>query len=325
MSFTPIVIEGLAELEDLLGPAAEDTVSELVENLRFKRQAQLMFRKAARAIANEPMVEPASPYSAWTGEFDALHPYVPSPQSERFANIISGTLGVGGAGILAASTMNAHPSQALHHQYDHGQKTKRLKISVPVPAHYRKNALHFHDSSVLPTNAPTTGSLAPVALVLPRIGTGQDQRIGRFIQIKELIAHFILELPTTTNVAETTDSVRVIYILDTQCNGEITTVAAVLQAADILQHHNLSNDHRFLTLYDETFTLLSPAGTNSSNAWGRCTIYKKVSIKLNITMSFDADAGAITDLTTHNLFGLIISDKGFATYTANVRCMFTNG
>ncbi len=131
-------------------------------------------------------------------------------------------------------------------------------------------------------------------------GDQASQRNGDSITLVSIQARLML----STNTAGDNNIVRFLIVQDKQCNGVIFTAAELFLDAtvdDILTSpYNLDNKHRFRVLHDSVISV-NDAG-HANHIW-------KVFKKLNMKIRYDATAGAITDITSNNIYVCFVGNS----------------
>lgn len=169
--------------------------------------------------------------------------------------------------------------------------------------------------------APTTGAIVPAGgtFVDVSVGTGPSQRIGRQIRVKSLNAYLTCTRSATVNA---NDTLRLIWLLDTQCNGTVPTVLDVLSTANYNSFRNMANSKRFVVLRDEEIDIASNAfdGTNFSSISKQRNFYRR----LNLSIEYDAtvNTGVVTTIRSNNLLLLAISMRGSTSVVGTVRVRY---
>ncbi len=139
--------------------------------------------------------------------------------------------------------------------------------------------------------------IQPVHLI--QQGDQASQRNGDSITLTSIQAKFLL----TTGTAGDNNLVRFLVVHDKQCNGAVFAAADLFldaSAQDILNSPlNLDNKHRFRVLLDQ-YVQINDAGV-ANHVW---KMYKK----LNMKIRYDATAGAITDVTSNNIYVCFVGD-----------------
>lgn len=148
-------------------------------------------------------------------------------------------------------------------------------------------------------------------------GTGQTQRDGRKCTVKQINWKYELTLPAS---ATSGDVVRVMLVLDKQCNGATAAVTDILASADYQAFNNLANSGRFRTLMDRTYAINATAGIAGTIVTE--VIQDSFYHKCNIPLEFSSTNGVITEVRSNNITGLVISQSGVAGMVGNLRLRF---
>lgn len=189
--------------------------------------------------------------------------------------------------------------------------------------------LKFHDQDVDDAVVAAGINVASSLLTIPE-GNGEEQRVGRKIVIKKIAWRFDLELPTTATAGQTSDTVRVMLVLDKQCNGALPTATNVLKSAEWQSFNNLSNSMRFTVLYDKLFAINCQAGSGRGStdtlSWGVTTITDSFYKECDIRVEYDnsATTGVITSIRSNNLVVLLGSRRGFVSFSSKMRIRFND-
>lgn len=178
------------------------------------------------------------------------------------------------------------------------------------------------DSAVANTGTIPVSSLVPIAQ-----GTGESDRIGHKCVVKSMHCRGVLRLPQTSLGSEAAVRVRMIVVLDKQCNGQATTVNAVLDSTDINSFRNLSNTQRFQFIHDKTYTLKSQAGCGDTvDEFAACRYNIQFNKKMRVPLEFSSTTGAISELRNNNLVCMLLSDVStVALSTMTFRMRFSDG
>lgn len=190
-----------------------------------------------------------------------------------------------------------------------------------------KQELKFIDETLtLVGNIATSGEIHPL---IPDIATGTTEitRIGRFITVKKWMMRYNLYYEATTNDQNTTDTVRLLFFIDTQTNGAQPAVLDVLETADFQSFNNLSNSGRFRTLKDVTIVQNATAGAQNGTTpeFGAHSVNRVCALKMNMQMDYSGVTGSITERRTNNMYVLLISSNGRTDMTYSIRTRFTDG
>lgn len=185
--------------------------------------------------------------------------------------------------------------------------------------------LKFHDISLSDSSISSGGSILLDSWNKIAQGVTESQRVGRKIRIKKIMWRGKWDLPTTTTVSQTSDTIRVILYLDKQCNGATAAVTDVLESASINAFRNLANSGRFSILWDRYVTVVCPSGAGSTTTYGEQTRKFFFSKSCDIPVEFDSTTGAITEIKSNNIGLLVVSDGGFINLVSRVRIRFSDG
>jgi hypothetical protein len=159
-------------------------------------------------------------------------------------------------------------------------------------------------------------------------GASANERIGTKVNLTNINAAITFrnqnDAPSSGHQAS--GVARVIWYVDTQCNGAAALVTDILEAARYDSYRNMNQAERFVVLKDKTVALTpSLAGKSTTLAAAPQQRIVKFSWKGNRTLTFKNDATAvITNVKSENIGLLIISevDDDLA-YTYSARIKFT--
>lgn len=178
---------------------------------------------------------------------------------------------------------------------------------------YTPAEIKFYDSTFGAVGIPA----GPASIIDPTVvsgivnGTGPSDRIGRRIKVIKVDFSFTIVLNGAAALLNS-DAVRYDMWLDRQCNGLSPTSTELYTAAatsGTTQFPNLFNEKRFKRLYTNVhqFNPQSSIGAASANVGMKI----EGSFAPNCIIEFDASTGAVSDLTSNNLFQCWSSDSGF--------------
>jgi len=182
--------------------------------------------------------------------------------------------------------------------------------------------LKFKDTSLVVNTVTQTGTIEPAAdstfLKIP-VGTGPSDRIGRQIRLKSINAYLTI---TKTSSALSTDTVRLIWVLDTQCNGSVPTVDTVLNTTNVNSFRNMANSKRFVILKDDEVNLTSHTWDGSN--FNLTSLQRNFFKKCNLPIEYDPslNTGAISTIRSNNIFLLCISMYGTCKINGYVRIRY---
>lgn len=170
-----------------------------------------------------------------------------------------------------------------------------------------------------------TGTISPHLLTIAQ-GIGDTQRIGRKVTIKKVMLRGNVEIPSTSTPGNTSATVRIMLIHDKQANKALPGVTDVLETAVFQAFNNLSNKNRFVVLMDRMLVVQSKSGSwdGTDDQFGENQVNFSYYKDVVIPIEYNAASGAITTVTSHNIFGLIISSVGIAVWAGNLRFRYTD-
>lgn len=167
-------------------------------------------------------------------------------------------------------------------------------------AGFKKAEDKFFDTA-LSFNIDATGEVpATGQLCLVQNGTSDSSRIGNKIVVKSIqIRGVQILVPGASTTGACTTYVYV--VLDKQCNGAAAAVTDVLTGTSLASAFiNLANSERFVIL--KRFVTKHACSAGVQTAFSQTSEPMEWFHKCNIPILFDASAGAITDLTSNNIF-----------------------
>ncbi len=155
-----------------------------------------------------------------------------------------------------------------------------------------------HDVPTAATIPDATGTIQQ----LTNINQGDTTNTRDGAQVK--LTSIFIRGNIKQNASATQTVVRLMLVLDKQTNQTIYTLADLLQdvtASDsVLSVNNLDNKHRFIVLWDRSFSLSDS---------GRQVIAFKFHKKLNLKIRYDNTGNGIADLTSYSLSLVRLSDE----------------
>ena len=162
------------------------------------------------------------------------------------------------------------------------------------------------------------------SLCLMLQGNGESNRIGRKCVVQQVMIRGRFNLLASGTVENGIDSVRLMVIQDRQAQVGNPTVAGVLAGTDIDAFRNLQQTSRFLTLFDETYDIVSQGamGNGTTNDIGPAIKSVDVYKRCNVPLEYSASTGAIADLESNSVFVMCISQRGLAKFEGNARVRF---
>jgi len=192
-----------------------------------------------------------------------------------------------------------------------------------------KPELKFRDTNVIHASISTTGITTESVNLIPG-GVGKIERIGRSILVHSVNWRFTLTMAQSNNflAPENSDVVRLMVILDRQCNGTGAITSEVLSTTNFLSFNNLDNSSRFTTLMDRTYDTnykaapfeVELAHFAAQEQHFSDTFFKSVSIPIEYSDE-DADLEAVS---CNNIFILVISKRAIADIDSRFRIRYTD-
>ncbi len=142
-------------------------------------------------------------------------------------------------------------------------------------------------------------------------------RIGRKVVMTEIGIRGIIHMPSASSMTVNGDQVRLMVVLDKQCNGAVFTVDDVLEPATWEGFNNLENTNRFVTLakLDISMNALAGMGNGTTNVTTEQHKPFFFWIKRRIPIQFDGATGAITEIRSNNVAILAVSAMADTTVT----------
>ncbi len=184
----------------------------------------------------------------------------------------------------------------------------------------------FHDVSTDDAVVSTTWLSTGRSLLLIAQGTDESERIGRKIMVTSITTKVHVFLPCTTNSCLTHDTFIIKLMLDTQCNETDASNADIVdQVTNYQSFNNLANRTRFVTLWSKVVNLqnVSGAGNGTTNTFGEMSVDFTMHHRAMIPIEYDAVTGAVTSITSNNLFLFSCSRHGLCGYISRTRIRFT--
>lgn len=194
------------------------------------------------------------------------------------------------------------------------QTSKRVKPTPFVPKQIRvasklnKQELKVFDTA-LAFSFDATGEIpATGQLCLIQTGDTLNNRDGAVIQLKSLqLRGFANFVPGAAATAATNVYLYVIH--DRQANGAAPAITDVLTSNNMATAlGNVPNQYRFKVLKRIVLTLNSPAGVAAAFNNVVMPVEEYLKFKDPIEVRYSASTGAITDITSNNLFLLAGTD-----------------
>ncbi len=162
-------------------------------------------------------------------------------------------------------------------------------------------------------------------------GVGEGQRIGRKIILTNLNWRIDIRQDAVLNTAppvvneleDFAQTIRIIMYLDKQTNGATATAAQILQLLSSQEYqsfYNLENIGRFKILKDKTYICNGNGlqlGDQTAGKIGRFRKERRVNFfwRGRLPIEYNSTTGAISEIRTFNICGLIIANTTGGTLT----------
>lgn len=170
-------------------------------------------------------------------------------------------------------------------------------------------------------SAGTTGAVLASNLVIAQ-GTGENQRIGQKVNLKDFFITFALSNDDATTNGITSGNFRIAIVLDRQANGALPAWTDVFQDGDVSTYRNLDNVDRFKILKDRTFNI--PIKCTNAGHTDTSGHYKKFFFKCNLPLHYSSTTGAITELRSNNIVVMYICDVSTCNFQGRCRIKFSD-
>lgn len=179
----------------------------------------------------------------------------------------------------------------------------------------------WFDTNISQVDVSNSGLVIPSFNLVAQDVT-ESSRVGRKMTVRHL--SFIGEavILSTTTAANTSDKLRMIIFLDKQCNGATATVADILELADDNSHFNVSNEGRFVILYEKFTNVWCPAGRDSG--FGKMLKHLAWKKNVNIPIEFSGTDNNINKIRSNNIGCLMISSVQEVSFTGKFRIRYSD-
>lgn len=193
-----------------------------------------------------------------------------------------------------------------------------------------KPEFKFKDTDITtPIDVGLGGTLISPSLNLVNQGNGESEMIGRKLTIKRISIRGSINFQANTAVGlaniGSDNRVRLMMVLDTQCNGSSATAALLMENQEIHSFLNLENKSRFKVLKEWTIVNDAVVGHNNTGNVYYCGLRKlpfKWTKKCNIKIEYGQQSGGARDITevrSNNIF-LIAFSEAAPTASSQVEC-----
>lgn len=222
----------------------------------------------------------------------------------------------------------------------HGYTSQKYKAQLYRPGFdrqigfYRSRLatpeLKFKDEDADEALISNNGNIHNLMLGLLGEGTGPSARIGRKITIRAIEWKWNLSLPELIDGDDAIDpdSARLIVYQDKQCNGTAATVTDILTTDSIASFPNMTNEGRFILLYDKLVNMnygglaSATTGTVSQAMVVRAGTWSKKSCFIPI--EYSGAQGSLNQVRSNNIGILLISKNGRMGITSTMRTRYSD-
>lgn len=184
----------------------------------------------------------------------------------------------------------------------------------------------FLDTSI--DDAVVATAMTATNLAVVPVGDNSSERVGRKINIRNVYCKGTIVIPATANSANTSDSVTLMLLADTQTNKTAFAGTDLLVADSWKSYRNLNFQERFKVLYHRQISLGTGGGSNSGAvSFGEVRRQFKLGKKLNMDVTYDntvAETGAVTTQSINSLWWCVWSESGIASIVGNARIRYTD-
>ncbi len=170
----------------------------------------------------------------------------------------------------------------------------------------------------------TASTLQARFLTIPQ-NTGESARIGRKVTLTSIAIRINLRIAEYTNATRTCDTVRIMLVLDKQCNGAEALSSAILEGTQYDEFRKLESKNRFRVMYDKLHQMRVHSGgaqDATTGLFGQANkdiwIYKKCSIPLE----YSGTAGVVSEMPINNLQLWTWSKSGRCVLDGKIRIRF---
>ncbi len=161
--------------------------------------------------------------------------------------------------------------------------------------------------------------------VVPQ-GNGESERIGRKFSIEKISVNYNISLPVATIGQNTSDTMRVMLILDKQTNGAQFVATDLIDTDDIFSFNNLANSKRFKILHKQNYDLAAggAAPSGAARIFSEDNKFLMFTINVLIPIEYDnsLDTGVIATVRSNNIYWVTQSRSGHGIGLGTARIRF---
>lgn len=153
----------------------------------------------------------------------------------------------------------------------------------------------YIDNTISLTSVPNTGITVATYTMMAQ-GLGDQARNGNTVKGVDVSGKMYLQ----KNIGVQTTAMRLLWVLDKECDGSIPSLSQILDNVDIVSGVNKDYSKRFVILKDKMLTL---------NDGGGQTKFQKYYFPTDFHIHYDGTSSAITDAKENQIFLFAISDQ----------------
>lgn len=178
-------------------------------------------------------------------------------------------------------------------------------------------------------NISTTGENSISFNLIPG-GADPEERVGRKIRVFSMHVRGAIAMASVGTGSGEAERIRLVYILDSQCNGTVPAVTELLEVADINSFLKLENSGRFRIIKEILVDMhhSTGAGNGSANDFGASNKSFKFTHtwKDPLIIEWGGITGTISTVKSNNLYCMAISANANSTVSINscIRIRFTD-
>lgn len=206
-----------------------------------------------------------------------------------------------------------------------GRKTVHTHVSFKKVGNELKYRDEYRSGSQIVAGWGGNTEILTSLLTVPQ-GLTSQSRVGKDIFITSLHFKFYLEMnQAQTDAIALVNSIRVLLVVDKQCNGSLPTLDTVLDKTDSggsevnpsMAYRKLKNSGRFTILKDSLKKLdmdfVVGTGGESPTFAGKMeqTVVCNINFKKALKITYSANTGGLAERTENNVFLYLISKNSF--------------
>lgn len=186
----------------------------------------------------------------------------------------------------------------------------------------------FLDSDIVGTSVSSSGVIFDSVNKIVQ-GVGESERVGRKVVIRELQFRWHFTIPAQNEETSPLggDGIRMIWFIDKQCNGAVTTTASLLANLSFHSPLNLENSDRFVILVDRIYTMNYNWGTSESAGTvtqGGVMTQKVMKKKLWVPIEYSGTTAIMANIRSNNIGMMFITLNQRVTVNGETRIRYSD-